>query len=209
MIAVKSRNAVIFTPHPGAVRCSCEASQVLARAAELAGAPKGLISCLDIVTMEGSKELMSHEDVSMILATGGLNMVKAAHSYGKPALGVGPGNTPVFVDKSANLEKASKDIIASKSFDYGVICASEQSIVAHSAIDRSFRKNLENDGGYFLSQVEVKKASSLLIKNNAMNAQMVGKSPKVIADAVGFSIPENTRLLITRKGRVPRTSVRG
>ncbi|MCL5070196.1 MAG: aldehyde dehydrogenase family protein [Actinobacteria bacterium] len=196
LIAIKSRNAVIFSPHPGAAKCSCEASYVLARAAELAGAPKGLISCLDIVTMEGSKELMSHEDVSMILATGGLNMVKAAHSYGKPALGVGPGNTPVFVDKSANLEKASRDIIASKSFDYGVICASEQSVVAHSDIDRNFREILKKNGGYFLSPSEVEKASSLLIKNNAMNAQMVGKSPKVIADAAGFTVPDGTRLLV-------------
>lgn len=196
LIAVKSRNAIIFCPHPSAVRCSCEASYILARAAELAGAPKGLISCLDIVTLEGSKELMSHKDVSMILATGGPNMVKAAHSYGKPALGVGPGNTPAFVDKSADLVKASRDIINSKSFDYGVICASEQSIVVHSAVDSSFRKILENNGGYFLSQTEVEKASSVLIKNNAMNAQMVGKSPKVIADAAGFLIPDNTRLLI-------------
>ncbi|MHB1376519.1 MAG: aldehyde dehydrogenase family protein [Candidatus Humimicrobiaceae bacterium] len=196
LIAIKSRNAIVFAPHPSAVRCSCEAADVLAKAAKSQGAPDGLISCLDTVTLEGTTELMSNKEVYLILATGCLNMVKAAHSYGKPALGVGPGNTPVFVDKSANLDKAANDIISSKSFDYGVICASEQSVVVHTDIDAVFKKSLEKYGGYFLSHQETEKAGALLIRNGAMNAQMVGKSPKVIADECGFNIPDSTRLLI-------------
>lgn len=196
LIASKSRNAIIFSPHPHAVQCSREAARVMNEAAIAEGAPANLISCLDIVTLEGSKELMASPNISLILATGGTSMVKAAHSYGKPAIGVGPGNTPVYVDKSANLEKAAKDIFTSKTFDNGVICASEQSIIVHKDIEDRFRSMLINLGAYFLSEEEIKKVSPVLIKNNIMNSDMVGKTPKVIADAAGINVDSSMRLLI-------------
>jgi len=196
LISAKSRNAIIFSPHPHAVLCSKEAARVMGEAAESAGAPANLISCLDIVTLEGSKELMASPDVSLILATGGTNMVKAAHSYGKPAIGVGPGNTPVYVDRSANLLKAASDIISSKTFDNGVICASEQAIVVHKDIDSQFRSVLKNLKAYFLSEEEIKKVSPVLVKGGVMNADMVGQTPKVIAQAVGINIESSVKLLI-------------
>ena len=126
IISVKSRNAIVFSPHPRAVECSYETTRIMAEAAESAGAPKGLINCIRLCTKEGTNELMSHRDVDVILATGGSAMVKAAYSSGKPAFGVGPGNVPAFIEKSAEIPKAVCDIITSKSFDNGTICASEQ-----------------------------------------------------------------------------------
>jgi len=196
LISVKSRNAVIFSPHPNAVQCSFEAAAVLSNAAVAAGAPEGLISCLDVITLEGTRELMASRDTSIILATGGLAMVKAAHSYGKPAIGVGPGNTPAFVDKSADLEKAAKDIVASKAFDYGVICASEQAIVVEKSVDERFRDIFKANGAHFLNEQEITKMGSILIKNKGMNPVMVGKSPKYLADKAGINIPEGTKLLV-------------
>lgn len=196
LISVKSRNAIIFAPHPHSAKCSVEAAQVMSKAACDAGAPSGLISCLGTVTIEGSNELMASPDISLILATGGLSMVKAAHSYGKPAIGVGPGNTPAYIDKSADIEKAAKDIISSKTFDNGVICSSEQAIVVHSNIETSFKSTMENLGGYFLSPEEIEKVGGVLIREGGMNPDYVGKLPKVIADAAGISIPSSIKLLI-------------
>jgi acetaldehyde dehydrogenase (acetylating) len=196
LICAKSRNAVIFMPHPRAVECSREAALVMKEAAENAGAPKDLILCMDTVTLEGSKELMADNNIAIILATGGLGMVKAAHSFGKPAIGVGPGNVPVYIDRSADFEKAAKDIIASKSFDNGVICSSEQAIIVHSGIEDSFNKALKKAGGYFLSPEEAKKVGNVLVKGNSMDPEMVGKSPKFIGDAAGVAIPDKVRLLI-------------
>lgn len=196
LISAKSRNAIIFSPHPHAALCSGEAALLMSGAAVSAGAPANLISCLDTVTLEGSKELMASADVSLILATGGTSMVKAAHSYGKPAIGVGPGNTPAYVDKSANLLKAAKDIISSKTFDNGVICASEQAIVVHRDVEVQFRSILKNLGAHFLSEEEIKKVGPVLIKGNTMNGDMVGKTPKIIAEAAGINIDSSTKLLI-------------
>ncbi len=196
IIAIKSRNAIVFAPHPHAARCSKEAVMILGRAAEDAGAPKNLISCMDVVTLEGSRELMSNKNIAIILATGGLAMVKAAHSCGKPAIGVGPGNTPAYVDRTADLEKAASDLITSKSFDYGVICASEQSIIVHQDIETRFRKIISGMGGFFLNTDQVEKLSKLMIINNGMNAEMVGKAPSHIANSANIKIPERTKLLI-------------
>jgi acetaldehyde dehydrogenase (acetylating) len=159
LIAIKSRNAIVFAPHPYASRCSKETADILSRAAEDAGAPKNLISCMSIVTLEGSSELMRNKNIAIILATGGIAMVKAAHSSGKPAIGVGPGNTPAYVDKSADLTKAASDLISSKSFDYGVICASEQAIIVHRDIDDEFKNIISSMGGFFLDQEQVEKVS--------------------------------------------------
>ena len=196
LICAKSRNAVIFMPHPRAVECSREAALIMKEAAESAGAPEDLILCMDTVTLEGSKELMADRNIAIILATGGLSMVKAAHSFGKPAIGVGPGNVPVYVDQGADFNKAAKDIIASKSFDNGVICSSEQAIIVHSGIKDNFNKALERWGGYFLSAEEVKRVGNVLVKGNTMDPEMVGKSPQFIGKTSGITIPEDARLLI-------------
>ncbi|MHB1347651.1 MAG: aldehyde dehydrogenase family protein [Candidatus Humimicrobiaceae bacterium] len=196
LISVKSRNAVVFAPHPHAVRCSFEAASVMAQAAVDAGAPEGLISCMDTLTLEGTKELMASRNVAIILATGGTAMVKAAHSYGKPALGVGPGNTPVYVDRSADIEKAAKDIIVSKSFDNGVICASEEGVIVHKDIESQFRNMMIKNGAYFLSENEIEIASKVLVRGNSMNPDMVGKSAQIIADTAHITVPAGTRLLV-------------
>ncbi len=130
LIAVKARDAIIVAPHPSAVKCCTETALLMARAAEDAGAPKGLISCMQNVSLQGTQELMNHKYIALILATGGSAMVKAAHSVGKPAYGVGPGNVPVYVDRSADVEKAARYIVASKAFDYSTICATEQAVIA-------------------------------------------------------------------------------
>jgi acetaldehyde dehydrogenase (acetylating) len=196
LICAKSRNAVVFAPHPRAVECSREAAMLMKEAAEKAGAPRDLISCMDTVTLEGSHELMAHKDIAIILATGGLGMVKAAHSFGKPAIGVGPGNVPVYVDKTADLKKAANDIITSKSFDNGVICSSEQAIIVNKEIKDSFDNALKESGGYFLSREETEKVGKVLVKSNAMDPEMVGKSPEFLAQTAGFPIPDGVRLLI-------------
>jgi len=198
LISVKARNAVVFAPHPHAVRCSFAAAEVMEKAAENAGAPQGLISCMNTLTLEGTKELMASDNIAIILATGGLAMVKAAHSYGKPALGVGPGNTPVYVDRSANLEKAAKDIISSKSFDNGVICASEQSIIVHRDIEGEFKSLMEKFGGHFLSDNDIEKMGKAIVKGNSMNPDMVGKDVQILADAAGISVPQGKKLLVAK-----------
>jgi acetaldehyde dehydrogenase (acetylating) len=202
LICAKSRNAVIFMPHPRAVECSREAALIMKEAAESAGAPEDLILCMDTITLEGSKELMADENIAIILATGGLGMVKAAHSFGKPAIGVGPGNVPVYVDRSADLEKAARDIITSKSFDNGVICSSEQAIIVHNGIEDSFNKAMKRAGGYFLSTEDIKKVGSVLVKGNAMDPEMVGKSPQFIGETAGVDVPDRAKLLIAPIGRV-------
>jgi acetaldehyde dehydrogenase (acetylating) len=134
LIAVKARNAIVISPHPSAARCTYEAAQTLAMAAENAGAPRGLIGCMQQVSLQGTQELMAHRHTAIILATGGIAMVRAAHSTGKPAYGVGPGNVPVYVDRSADIEKAARYIVASKAFDCSTICATEQSVIADRLI---------------------------------------------------------------------------
>ena len=149
LIAVKARNAIVISPHPSAVRCTYEAVQTMAMAAENAGAPRGLISCLHQISLPGTQELMRHRHMALILATGGTAMVRAAHSTGKPAYGVGPGNVPVYVDRSADVEKAARYIVASKAFDYSTICATEQSVIADRPIAASLAELMQAEGAYF------------------------------------------------------------
>ncbi|WP_426709779.1 acetaldehyde dehydrogenase (acetylating) [Cetobacterium sp. SF1] len=203
MIAVKSRNAIVFTPHPSAQNCTREAVRLMCRAAVEAGAPDCVISCLDLCTMEATNELMKAPEVSLIIATGGPGMVKAAYSSGKPALGVGAGNSPAYIERTANVEKAVKNIIGSKTFDNGTICASEQSIICEEINKDEVIAQLEKQGGYFMTEEETKKVCGLLFKNgHAMNAKYVGKSPDVIAKGAGFSIPEGTKVLIGKQNGV-------
>lgn len=197
MIALKSRNAIVFSPHPSAIRCTYEAAKIMNLAAVAAGAPEGVIGCLSNVTMGATNELMKHPDTALILATGGSSLVKAAYSSGKPALGVGPGNVPAFVERSANLVKAAENIIIGKTFDNGTICASEQAIVAEDRIAEELILHLKRKGAYFLEPDEVQKVSKVvMLPNGGMNPKVVGKEAKFIAQYAGIRVPENTKCLI-------------
>lgn len=197
MIAIKSRNAIVFAPHPSAAKCSMKAAALMSEAAIAAGAPAGIIGCISMPTMDATNALMASKEVNMIIATGGPGMVKAAYSAGKPALGVGAGNCPAYIEKTANVRQAVTNILASKTFDYGTICASEQSVIVEECNREQVVAEFKKQGGYFMSPEETAKVCGLLFKNgHAMNAKFVGRSPQVIAAAAGISIPEGTKVLI-------------
>ena len=203
MIAVKARNAIIFSPHPSAAKCTLRAAQLMADAAVQAGAPANTIACVSMPTMQATDELMHHKNVKVIIATGGPGMVKAAYSAGKPALGVGAGNSPAYIERTADVAKAVRNIITSKSFDYGTICASEQSVVCEECNKDAVIAEFKRQGGYFMTEEETEKVCKLLFKNgHAMNAKFVGRSPQVIANAAGISIPEGTKVLLGPQGGV-------
>ncbi len=205
LIAVKARNAIIFSPHPSAVRCIAEAAQTMAQAAESAGAPKGLINCLQQVSLPGTQELMSHRRTALILATGGSAMVRAAHSTGKPAYGVGPGNVPVYVDRSADVEKAARYIVASKAFDHSTICATEQAVIADRPVARQLADRMRAEGAYFTSPAETELLRRALFHpDGSMNTAAVGKSAEYVAGYAGFSIPDRTRILVAPLLKVGR-----
>ena len=200
IIAIKSRNAIVFSPHPAALKCTMKAVSLMNDAAVEAGAPANIISTICTPTIEATNELMKCSEVAMIIATGGPGMVKAAYSSGKPALGVGAGNSPAYIERSANVPQAVRNIMASKTFDNGTICASEQSIIVeecnHDVVVSEFKKQ----GGYFMTSEETAKVCALLFKNgHTMNAKFVGRSAQVIATAAGISIPEGTKVLIGKQ----------
>jgi acetaldehyde dehydrogenase (acetylating) len=197
MISIKSRNAIIFSPHPSAAKCTLKAAEIMNKAAVEAGAPSNIIGCISMPTMVATNELMESKEVKMIIATGGPGLVKASYSKGKPALGVGAGNCPAFIERTANFNQAVTNILASKTFDYGTICASEQSIIVEECSREEVVAELKKQGGYFMSPEETAKVCDLLFKNgHAMNAKFVGRSPQVIAAAAGFEIPEGTKVLL-------------
>lgn len=197
IIAVKSRNAIVFSPHPRAVKCSMEAARIMEEAAVAAGAPSGLVNCIRLCTREGTDELMSHRDIDVILATGGSAMVKAAYSSGKPAYGVGPGNVPAFIERSADLAKAVKDIITSKTFDNGTICASEQAVLVEEAVAEQVIREFIKQGGYFVNESEQKLLERTVMQSNgSVNPNVVGQSIKKIADMAGISIPVGTKVIL-------------
>jgi acetaldehyde dehydrogenase (acetylating) len=205
LIAVKSRNAIVFSPHPSASRCTFEAAQTMALAAENAGAPRGLISCQQQISLAGTHELMSHRRTALILATGGAAMVKAAHSTGKPAYGVGPGNVPVYVDRSADLEKAARYIVASKAFDHSTICATEQSVVADLPIANRLAELMRAEGAYFTAQHETDALRRIVFQpDGSPNTAVVGKSAPFVAAVAGFHIPAETRILVTPLSKTGR-----
>jgi acetaldehyde dehydrogenase (acetylating) len=198
LIAVKARNAIVFSPHPAARRSTFEAAQTMALAAENAGAPKGLIGCLQQVSLPGTQELMTHRQTAIILATGGTSMVRAAHSTGKPAYGVGPGNVPVYVDRSADVEKAARYIVASKAFDYSTICATEQSVIADLPIAAKLAEHMREQGAYFTAPHETDALRKVIFyPDGSPNTVVVGKSAPFVAEAAGFRVPSDTRILVT------------
>ena len=205
LIAVKARNAIVISPHPAAAHCIYEAAHSMAQAAENAGAPKGLISCIQQVSLPGTQELMTHAQTAIILATGGTAMVRAAHSTGKPAYGVGPGNVPVYVDRSADLEKAARYIVASKAFDYSTICATEQAVIADQPIADKLRQLIQAEGAYFTNPQQTEALRKTVFNpNGSPNTAVVGKPADFVAGMAGFSIPAGTRILVTPLTKVGR-----
>ncbi|RKP54067.1 acetaldehyde dehydrogenase (acetylating) [Cohnella endophytica] len=202
MIALKARNAIVISPHPSALRCSLEAANAMRDAAEHAGAPLGLIHCLTRPSLEATQELMRHKLTDVILATGGTAMVKAAYSSGKPAYGVGPGNVPVYIHRSADLRQAVARIVQSKTFDNGTICASEQALVVDEPIKRELMGELERQGAYFLNERDNEKVGAILMAGKGMNPKVVGKSPRAIAELAGIEIQDHVRVLIAEESLV-------
>ena len=200
LICVKSRNPIIFGFHPSAQKSSAAAAKCVYEAALRAGAPKHCIQWIESPSLEATNYLMNHPDVSLVLATGGAGMVKAAYSTGKPALGVGPGNVPCYIEKTADLERACTDLMLSKTFDNGMICASEQAVIVDKEIAPQFEKIMTENKCYFLNSEETKKVSDYVINSEkgAVNPEVVGKTASFIAEHSGISVPENTKILIAR-----------
>ena len=200
LIALKSGNSIVFSPHPKAIACTLRAAGIVAKAAEEAGAPKGSVGCLSIPSMAGCKELMETEAVRLILATGGPAMVKAAYSSGKPAIGVGAGNGPVYIHHSADVKKALSCILQSKTFDYGTVCASEQSIIVESSMERQVKELASGMGFYFMDKEQAGKLAKLLFKpNGTLNPEIVGKPATLLAEKAGFAVPPSTKVLVARE----------
>ncbi|GAA4903950.1 acetaldehyde dehydrogenase (acetylating) [Tessaracoccus lubricantis] len=197
LIGVKARNAVVVAPHPSAKECTAEAVRVMAEAGEAAGMPAGLVSCMTELSLDGTNELMNHYATSMILATGGPGMVKAAHSCGKPALGVGPGNVPAYVDRSAHIVKAAQMIVESKSFDCSTICATEQVVIADRPIADRLKAEMQQRGAQWLTAEEADKLAGAMFRpNGMMYAHYVGRTPQELGRMAGIQVPEATRILV-------------
>ncbi len=206
LICLKAGNPVIFSPHPNALACIKEAVRIAAQAAEEAGAPKGAVSCITHPTLDATTALMKHDDTRMILATGGGAMVKAAYSSGTPAIGVGAGNGPAYIHKTADVAQAVKRILDSKTFDNGTICASEQSIIVERAMEETVSAELKRQGAYLLDEAEHKKLSQFILRpNGTMNPALVGKSVETVARLAGLDrVPPSARVLVARETGVGR-----
>ncbi len=197
IIAIKSRNTIVLSPHPSAARSIAETARIMREVGGREGLPPDAIQCLTNSTIEGTETLMKHRKTAVILATGGIGLVRAAYSSGKPAFGVGPGNVPVFIERSANIEKAVADILTSTCFDNGTICASEQSVVADAPVVNQVREQFTKQGGHFLNYDEAEKVGAILLtEQRTLNPKIVGKSAEYIANLAGISVPSGTRCLL-------------
>jgi acetaldehyde dehydrogenase (acetylating) len=205
LIAIKSRNAIVLSPHPSAARCINETVRVMREAAVKEGLPADAIACMSTATIEGTEALMKHKQTAVILATGGIGLVRAAYSSGKPAFGVGPGNVPVFIERTADVPKAVQDILTSKTFDNGTICASEQAVVCDAPIEKAVREQFRAQGGHFLSASEADQLGKVVVTpQRSLNPGIVGKSVEVIAKMAGLSVPPGTRCLLADVAGVGR-----
>ncbi|RAT46031.1 bifunctional acetaldehyde-CoA/alcohol dehydrogenase, partial [Lonsdalea populi] len=202
LISLKTRNGIIFSPHPRAKDATNKAADIVLQAAIAAGAPKDIIGWIDAPSVELSNQLMRHPDINLILATGGPGMVKAAYSSGKPAIGVGAGNTPVVIDETADIKRAVASILMSKTFDNGVICASEQSVVVVDEVYDAVRERFATHGGYLLQGQELTAVQGVLLKNGALNAAIVGQAAADIAKLAGITVPANTKVLIGEVSKI-------
>lgn len=203
LISLKSGNAIVFSPHPRALKCILKTVDIIKEELKKIGQNPNLVGCISTPTMGATNELMKHPKVSLILATGGSAMVKSAYSSGKPAFGVGPGNVPSYIDRSADIEQAVFDILSSKTFDNGTICASEQAVLAHTEVLEQINKEFVKQGGYFLNAEESKKVEKILISSNGnFNPQIVGLSAVTLANMAGIVVPSDTRVLIAKTNGV-------
>ena len=200
LIALKSGNAIVFSPHPKAVQCTLRAAKIVAAAAEKAGAPAGCVGCLSLASMAGCQELMGAKEVRLILATGGPAMVRSAYSSGKPAIGVGAGNGPAYIHHTADVSRALQCILRSKSFDNGTICASEQSIIVEKRMEDQVRRIAQELGFYFMNEEEAGRLAKLLFRpNGTLNPDIVGKPALKLAQMAGFAVPGGTKILVARE----------
>jgi acetaldehyde dehydrogenase (acetylating) len=204
-IALKAGNAVVLSPHPRAQRCVADVARALAEAASAAGAPEGTIGCMSEPALEGTNELMRHPAVGVILATGGTGLVRAAYSSGKPAYGVGPGNVPAFVERTADIPKAARDIVAGKSFDHGVLCSSENAVVADAPIAAALEREMAGCGAFFLDEEQGRALARLAVHpDGSINTAIVGRSAETIAGMAGLAVPPGTACLVARLQGVGR-----
>ena len=200
IIALKSGNSIVFSPHPKALFCTLKAAQIVKTAAEKAGAPKGSIGCLGIASMAGCQELMTAPEVRLILATGGPGMVKAAYSSGKPAIGVGAGNGPVYIHHTADIKQALNSILRSKTFDNGTVCASEQSIIVEKTMEQQVKAEASQMGFYFMNTQEAGLLAKHLFRpDGSLNPQIVGRTARELAEKAGFSVPKDAKILVARE----------
>lgn len=205
IISIKAGNAIVISPHPNAKNCILETVKIIRETLKKCGAPENIVQSISLTTIDATNTLLKSRDIGVILATGGEAMVRAAYSSGNPAIGVGPGNGPAYIERTADIPLAVKRIFDSKTFDNGTICASEQSIVTEKCIKDKVVEEVKKQGGYFLSEEETKKLSGFILRaNGTMNPKIVGKSAKVIADMAGFSIPEGTRILVSEQTTVAK-----
>ncbi len=199
LIALKAGNAIVFSPHPTARRCILAAADIMHQAAVSAGAPRGIIGCLQEITLDATRELMTHKLTALILATGGSDMVRAAYSSGKPAYGVGPGNVPAYIHSSADVSEAVAKILMSKTFDNGTICSSEQAVLADIGISNQVQQELARQNAYFLDETEAGKLARVLITpQGRISGKLVGRSAELIAQSAGISVPPGTRALVVK-----------
>lgn len=205
LISVKSRNTIVLSPHPSAARCIAETARVMRDAGVKEGLPAEAIGCITSTSIEGTEALMKHKQTAVILATGGIGLVRAAYSSGKPAFGVGPGNVPVFVERTADVPIAVQNILTGKTFDNGTICASEQAVVADAPVAKQVKEEFEAQGAHFLSAAEADQLAKVVSTGTrALNPQIVGKSVEVIAKMAGLTVPAGTRCLVAEVGGVGR-----
>jgi acetaldehyde dehydrogenase (acetylating) len=205
LIALKARCPIIISPHPAASQCVIKVAEVMAEAARGAGAPEGVVNWMTTVTIEGTQELMKHRDVAVILATGGMGLVRAAYSAGKPAYGVGPGNAPCYVDRTADIAKAASDIMIGKTFDNGVLCSSPNSVVVDAAVGDDAKREFLRQGAYFLTPPEAEALGKVLVTPQRLpNPKLVGKSARFVADQAGITVPAETSALIAELSGVGR-----
>jgi len=205
LISLKGRNGIVLSPHPSAANCILETSKILNEAALAVGAPPGIIQCMTMPTLEGTQELMKHRKTALILATGGHGLVRAAYSAGKPAYGVGPGNVPAYIEPSADIQKAVRDIFAGKCFDNGTLCSSEQAIVTDESLEDKVVEEVKRNGGYFLSDSEADMLGKIVVTpGRSINPKIVGRTATLIASMAGIRVPEGTRVLVARLQGVGR-----
>src|SRR5882724_2283793 len=205
LISIKARCTIVISPHPSAVKCITRVAEVMEEAARRAGAPVGAINWMTTVTLEGTQELMKQRDVAVILATGGMGLVRAAYSAGKPAYGVGPGNAPAFIERSANVKKAVHDIVTGKTFDNGLLCSTENSVVVDEPIAEDVKREFQAQGAYFMNAAEIDAVARVLITPQRLpNPALVGKSAVYIAEKCGISVPAETRILVAPLAGVGR-----